>query len=142
MNFSTTKNQMIFYEKTGCAGNAKQKKLLTSAGIEYEVRSMLDTAWNKQSLGSFFEGLEKENIINQFAPKIKSGEIDIRKISKDEIIELMIKEPILIKRPLIEIDENKIVGFDMDKINELLNTSISSDSSICTCQSSDPCKSV
>ena len=133
---------MIFYEKTGCAGNAKQKKLLLSEGISFEVRSMLDTPWSKESLEPFFEGLKKEQIINPFAPKIKSGEIDIKDYSKEQLIELMIAEPILIKRPLIQIGDIKICGFDMAKINSILKTNISSDENISTCQSSDPCKSV
>lgn len=142
MTFTTTQNQMVFYEKPGCSGNAKQKKLLSSENIKYEVRSILDTNWNKESLESFFEGLDTKDIINQFAPKVKSGEINISKITKDEIIELMIKEPILIKRPLIEIGENKIVGFDMEKINSILKTDLNSKENLSTCQSSDPCKSV
>lgn len=139
MNFRTDEKQMIFYEKTGCGGNARQKKLLESEGITFEVRSMLDTPWSKESLTPFFEGLEKEDIVNPFAPAMKSGELDITKYSKDEIIELMIKEPILIKRPLLEIGATKVCGFDLDKINEILKTNLNADEKISTCQSSDSC---
>lgn len=139
MNFKTRENDLIFYEKTGCGGNARQKKLLESEGISFEVRSMLDTKWEKEFLESFFIGLEKENIVNQFAPKIKNNEIDISKLSKDELIELMIAEPILIKRPLIEIGETKICGFNMEKINSILKTKLNADKTIETCLSSDSC---
>lgn len=141
MNFRTDEKQLIFYEKTGCGGNARQKKLLTSEGISFEVKSMLDTKWSKETLNPFFEGLSKEDIINPFAPKIKNKELDISKLSKDEIVELMIAEPILIKRPLIQIGEIRICGFDMDKINSILKTNLDADQKISTCQSSDPCAS-
>lgn len=140
--FRTIEKQMIFYEKTGCGGNARQKKLLEAEGISFEVRSMLDTQWCKESLSPFFEGLEKEEIINQFAPAIKNGELNIAKYNKDEIIEMMIKEPILIKRPLIEIGATKICGFDLEKINSILKTNLDADAKISTCQSSDSCASV
>ena len=134
--------KVIFYEKPGCGGNAKQKKLLELNYILYETRDILSTAWDKTTLNSFFQDLEKEEIINKFAPQVKSGEVDINTLSKDELIERMIQEPILIKRPLLIIGEKKICGFDIEKINDTLRTNICESISISTCQSKTPCKSV
>lgn len=136
------KKSITFYEKPGCAGNKKQKELLSANGIDFEVKSMLSTKWEKETLNGFFEGLEKEQIVNQFAPQVKSGEVNIDKFSKDELIELMIKEPILIKRPLIQIDNIKICGFDIPKLNKALNLEIDTKKEIGTCQSSDSCTTV
>jgi nitrogenase-associated protein len=141
MNFFVKKS-VVFYEKPGCAGNKKQKDLLKTYGVEFEVKSMLDTPWSVESLSSFFDGLEKDKIVNQFAPQVKNGEIIPEKLSKDELISLMIKEPILIKRPLIEVGEEKVCGFDIPKLNKLLNLDLDSKKEIGTCQSSDPCKTV
>ncbi len=134
--------KIIFYEKPNCAGNTKQKKLLTLNGISFEARSILDTPWDKISLNSFVEGLDTKDIVNNFAPKIKNNEINIATISKEKIIELMIEEPILIKRPLLEIGETKICGFDIEKINQILHTNICEHISISTCQSEPKCTSV
>ncbi|PLY05051.1 MAG: arsenate reductase family protein [Arcobacter sp.] len=134
-----TKREILFYEKPGCAGNKKQKDLLTSKGIIFKVKNLLDTPWTFDSLGSFFVGLEKDEIVNVFAPKIKKNEIDIDKLSKKELIEYMIKEPILIKRPLIQVDEEKICGFNLAKLNKILNLKLDTDKQIGTCQSSDSC---
>ncbi|XOB61024.1 ArsC/Spx/MgsR family protein [Campylobacterota bacterium DY0563] len=136
------KKSITFYEKPGCAGNKKQKDLLMANGIEFEVKSMLSTNWDSTTLNSFFVGLEKNQIINQFAPQVKSGEINIDKYSKDELVELMIKEPILIKRPLIQVDDTKICGFDIPKLNSALNLELDTKKEIGTCQSSDSCTSV
>lgn len=139
MKFSKNPYQVIFYEKPGCAGNERQKMLLTRQGISFQTKSLLDTAWNTDTLKQFFAGLEKKEMINKFAPRVKKGEIDISKLSKDELLNLMVDEPILIKRPLIEIGENKICGFDIEKINHYLNSDICESIKISTCQSSDPC---
>ncbi len=136
------KKSVIFYEKPGCAGNKKQKELLIANGVEFEVKSMLSTKWDSATLNSFFVGLEKNQIVNQFAPQVKSGEIDIDKYSKDELVELMIKEPILIKRPLIQVDDIKICGFDIPKLNSALNLHLDTKKEVGTCQSSDSCTSV
>ena len=131
-----------FYEKTGCSGNAKQKELLKSHNISFSVKSLLDTSWSKESLGEFFKGLDTKDIFNPFAPQIRDKEIDISKLSKDEAIELMIKNPILIKRPLLDINGVKVCGFDIEKINELLNVNIDTNKKLNTCSSSDSCTNV
>lgn len=81
-------------------------------------------------------------MVNPFAPQIKNNEIDIKNLSKDEAINLMIKTPILIKRPLMEINGNKICGFDVEKINKILNLKIDTDKKINSCLSSDSCTNV
>lgn len=134
--------QFIFYEKTGCSGNARQKEILKNYGINIEVRSLLDTKWTKESLGLYFQDLSVKEIFNVFAPQVKNGMIDIASLSKDEAIELMINEPILIKRPLIDINGTKICGFDINKINKKLQTNIFLVKKVDTCLSSDSCVSV
>lgn len=133
--------EIIFYEKPGCAGNAKQKQLLDFHGVNYTTKSILSNPWSKEELLSYFEGLSIEDIYNPFAPQIKSGEIKPQLLSKEGLVTLMLQEPILIKRPLLNIDGNKICGFDLKKINTLLKNNISSTDSLSTCQSDDPCKS-
>ncbi len=131
-----------FYEKTGCSGNAKQKELLKNHNISFSVKSLLDTKWTNDTLSQFFEGLDVNEIFNPFAPQIRDKEIDIIKLSKEEAINLMIKNPILIKRPLLDINGTKICGFDIEKINKLLNVNIDTDKKLNTCSSSDSCTNV
>ncbi len=139
MQFTTNRYHIVFYEKTGCAGNARQKKLLQTHGLSFQTKSLLDQSWEKETLQTFFKGLQKEAMINPFAPQIKNKSVDINNLSKEELIELMCSEPILIKRPLLEIGEYKMCGFDIEKINQLLDTNICEDLTISTCLSSDKC---
>lgn len=141
MSFIPSDFSIIFYEKPGCAGNQKQKKVLLDQGFSFQTKSILDIPWTKESLSSFFINLDKKDIFNPFAPQIKKGELDIDALSKEELIDHMCKEPILIKRPLLEIGEHKLCGFDINKINSLFGIKICKNLKISTCQSSDPCKS-
>jgi len=137
------KKKIVFYEKPGCLGNKKQKELLKANGLEFEVKSILDTKWDKKTLESFFVGLEKNEIVNETAPKIKNGEIDLNSITKEQLIYKMINDPILIKRPLIIVEDNKICGFDMARLNDVLDLKLDTKKQIGTCQSSsDSCTSV
>ena len=142
MEITSNKYRVVFYEKTGCAGNKRQKELLMKNGISFETKSLLDTVWDYSSLNSFFENLKKEEMINQFAPQIKNELLDIDSLSKEELVELMCENPILIKRPLLEIGNTKICGFDIEKVNQLLNSDICESVQISTCLSSDSCVSV
>jgi len=78
-------------------------------------------------------------MINQFAPKIKNKELNIENFTKEELTDLMCIEPILIKRPLLQIGSSYLCGFDIEQINKLLDTNICENISIPTCQSSDLC---
>lgn len=49
--------------------------------------------------------------MNFTAPAIKKGEIIPSELSFDQAIAMMIEDPILIKRPLIEVEELHIQGF-------------------------------
>ena len=132
----------LFFEKSGCGGNARQKELLKKHNITFEVRDLLNTKWSYEDLVGYFDGLEVADMFNSFAPQVRDREIDITKLSKDEAINLMIKNPILIKRPLMQINGAKICGFDIDKINQLLKSNIQTDKKINNCLSGDKCTSV
>ena len=140
--FFTISKKVIFYEKTGCGGNHRQKELLSAHGIDLEVRSILDTKWDRSMLEAFFEGLSPHEMINPFAPQFKEDDFDLNAYSKDALIDKMIAEPILIKRPLIEVGDVKLCGFDIEKLNLLLNTKMPSTKNINACLSSDECNNV
>ncbi len=124
--------KIIFYEKSGCAGNKRQKELLRSHGIAFETADLLETEWDYTSLSSFFAGLEKEAIVNPFAPAVKQGEVDLSLLSRDDLITLMIESPILIKRPLIDIGGEKFCGFDTDALSQKLGVDLGAAPSTCT----------
>ena len=139
MMFKTTPNQVIFYEKTGCSGNARQKALLKEHGVTFEVRSLLDTKWDAQTLNAFFEGLSPKEMLNPFAPQLKDGTFKLENYTKESLIEKMVQEPILIRRPLMQIGTVKLCGFDIPRLNSLLHVKMPVPENINACLSSDAC---
>ncbi len=105
---------VIFYEKPGCINNTKQKALLRAAGHKVEARNLLTQKWTKSALRAFFGDLPVVAWFNPSAPQIKSGEINPNSISEENALDLMVKNPLLIRRPLIQVGERKIVGFETD----------------------------
>jgi nitrogenase-associated protein len=137
-----TFKQVIFYEKTGCSGNARQKALLKEHGISLDVRSLLDTPWDKPTLEAFFKGLSPEEMLNPFAPKLKDGTFKCEDYTKESLIDAMLKTPILIRRPLLQIGEVKLCGFDIPKLNALLHINMPIPHTINACLSGDSCNNV
>jgi nitrogenase-associated protein len=109
--------RVIFYSKPGCKGGTKQKVLLTAAGHEVIPQNLLTEPWTVERLRSFFGDRPVAEWFNPSAPKIKSGEVVPEKIDAQTALALMLKEPLLIRRPLLEVGDRREVGFDVQKID-------------------------
>ena len=107
---------IIFYEKPGCVNNTKQKKRLIDFGFNVISTDLLKTNFSKEQLLNFFGEKSVKDCINPNAPIVKNHELDLEKTSEEDLLTLMISNPILIKRPLIAIGSNKFCGFDLNKI--------------------------
>lgn len=112
---------VIFYEKPGCISNAKQKRILAKAGAKLEIKNLLTEKWNTETLRSFFCNKRKEEWVNNSAPAIKSGNLVVEKIDENELLQKMVREPLLIRRPLIEHSSFKTCGFNQDELSKHLD---------------------
>jgi nitrogenase-associated protein len=116
--------ELVFYEKPGCVGNGMQKSLLRSQGVGFEVRDLLTQPWTADSLRPFFGGKPVSEWFNSSAPRVKSGEIPIQRLSAEEALELMLQEPILIRRPLMALGEIRQSGFVPGPVIEALQVQL------------------
>jgi nitrogenase-associated protein len=103
---------VIFYEKPGCASNAKQKALLLASGHEVEVRDLLREAWSVSSLRPYFGAKPVREWFNAASPRVKSGEVKPDAVNPQEAMVMMILDPGLIRRPLMRIGDHCESGFD------------------------------
>ncbi|MBH8555610.1 nitrogenase-associated protein [Nostocaceae cyanobacterium CENA357] len=109
--------RVIFYEKPGCKGGTKQKVLLTAAGHEVVPYSLLTEPWTADRLRSFFGDRPVAEWFNRSAPKVKSGEVVPENTDEQTALMLMLKDPMLIRRPLLQVGDRREVGFDVEKID-------------------------
>lgn len=112
--------EIIFYEKPGCINNTKQKKLLQDAGYTVDARNLLTESWTRQTLAPYFFALPVAQWFNRSAPRITSGEIMPELVDEASAWELLLQEPLLIRRPLIQIGNHFLVGFEEERVNQLL----------------------
>jgi nitrogenase-associated protein len=108
---------VVFYEKPGCANNARQKVLLAAAGHTVLAKSLLAEKWDVQRLREFFGALPVAEWFNPSAPRVKSGEVQPDALDEVAALELMLADPLLVRRPLMEVDSQRRVGFDQDAVD-------------------------
>ena len=108
---------VVFYEKPGCASNARQKTLLAAAGHTVLARSVLTEKWNAQRLRAFFDALPVAEWFNANAPRIKSGEVRPDALDEVAALGLMLADPLLIRRPLMDVDGQRRAGFDPEVVH-------------------------
>ncbi len=109
--------RVIFYEKPGCRNNTKQKTLLTAAGHEVVSFNLLTEPWTAERLRSFFGDRPVGEWFNKAAPRVKSGEVIPEKLDNQTALVMMLKDPLLIRRPLMEVGSRREVGFEVEKID-------------------------
>ncbi len=108
--------RVIFYEKPGCRGNADQQALLLAAGHEVVARNLLAEPWTADALRMFFAGLPVAACFNRASPRVKSGEIVPESFGEFEALAALLADPLLIRRPLLQVGDERRVGFDRSEI--------------------------
>lgn len=117
--------QIVFYEKPGCINNTRQKKLLRQAGHTVIAKDLLAENWadKPEQLRAFFLEKRVPNWFNRSAPLIKQGAINPDEIDADQAIALMVTNPLLIRRPLMQVGAEKMCGFEETEVDNWIGLS-------------------
>lgn len=108
---------VVFYEKPGCGGNARQKQTLSDSGHSVEARNLLAHPWSAAELLSFFGARPVAEWFNRAHPKVKSGEVAPEAMSAEQALALMLAEPLFIRRPLLQVGDRRETGWDEAMVN-------------------------
>jgi len=109
---------VYFYEKPGCINNTRQKKLLAAAGHQVVALNLLAETWQADRLRAFFGEMAVRDWFNYSAPLLKHGEIDPDKLSEQQALALMLHNPLLIRRPLMQVGDSLMAGFDQQAVDK------------------------
>jgi len=111
---------VVFYQKPGCATNARQIRTLEAAGHSVTAKDLLKAPWTAEELRGFFGETPVSAWFNRAAPRIKSGEINPETSDADSALALMLSDPLLIRRPLVDVNGIRCAGFDREPVLSLL----------------------
>lgn len=114
--------------------------MLEAAGHTVIARDLLTEPWSADRLRSFFDETPVSSWFNPAAPRVKSGEIDPCGMDAEAALALMIDDPLLIRRPLVEADGARCAGFDREPVVSLLGRMTGADAETCSrANNATPC---
>ncbi|MGX1350247.1 nitrogenase-associated protein [Bradyrhizobium elkanii] len=123
---------IVFYQKPGCVTNARQMLALKAAGHDVIAKDILKNPWAAEELRRFFGRTPIASWFNRTAPRIRSGEVNPDAIDAASALALMLADPLLIRRPLIDVDGARCAGFDHEAVLSLLDRNMQDDLKGCS----------
>ena len=116
--------KITFWEKPGCKGNSRQKEILLASGHQLEVRDLLTEPWSEESLASFFGERPVSEWFNISNPRVKAGELVPAEVSVAAALKMMVVEPLLIVRPLMQVGEQRLAGFEVEQVHNWIGLAL------------------
>ena len=104
--------EIVLYAKKSCAQCKKAIAFLNKKGVAYQLKDIVHEPPPRSLLEKV---IKAENIyasLNQRSTTYRDNHLGKRRTTKNEAIRLMLKDPNLIKRPLIIKDNKAYQGFD------------------------------
>jgi Spx/MgsR family transcriptional regulator len=92
---------------------------LEGAGIEIDKHDLAKEPPSRELLEKLIDADRLEDFINTRSPAYKERDLGSRKLTKKQVIDLMMEEPNLIRRPLVLAGKRAIFGYKPDEYDDL-----------------------
>jgi nitrogenase-associated protein len=127
-----------FFEKPGCLTNQRQRALLTALGHSLAVRDLLSEPWTPARLRPFFGERPVAHWFNAAAPRVKSGQVVPDVLGEAAALALMVVDPLLIRRPLLETPWGLCAGFEPGPVLDALGVRLAPGEDLAGCSRPGP----
>jgi arsenate reductase (glutaredoxin) len=114
--------KITVYEKPTCTTCRKVAKILTENGVNFEKVNYYIGHFSKSLLKKLLKkiNMKSEERLRKNEVAFKEPEIANKKYTSDEILDLIIENPDLVQRPIVEKGDRAILARPAEKINELI----------------------
>lgn len=104
--------KVIVYGIVNCDSVRKARKWLKDHGVEYHFHDLRTDGVTASQLQKWLKAVGIEQLLNRRGQAWrKLGDQERAQADSDEVVGLLLKNPLLIKRPLIEAGRDCLVGF-------------------------------
>jgi len=113
------------YLYTSCTSCRKTDDVLKQSGVDYERREYFKDRFTKDELKALLDGhgLSVADVISTRSTPYKEHHLASRNLPDDEIVELMVRDPRLLRRPIVISGERIVIGHNEAKLNDLIRSS-------------------
>lgn len=113
--------KIIVYEKPTCTTCRKVSKLFIEMGVDFEKVNYCIEPFSKNKLKDLLKKMKMKpsELLRKNESAYKELEIAKKNYSEDEILNLMIKNPDLVQRPIVEMGEKAVLARPPERLKEL-----------------------
>ncbi len=110
---------VVIYTSPGCASCRKVRAWLKERNIEFLEKNIFTTLLNKTEVKYLLSRSENgtDDIISKRSKIIQESNIDFDSMSMDELVDFVINNPSILRRPIILNEDNFQVGYDAEEID-------------------------
>ena len=113
------------YGYTSCTSCRKTDEQLRNAGVEFTARDFFRHRFTRDELTSILEraGLTPREVLSKRSKVYKARSSEIDALDDDRLLELMLLEPTLLRRPLVLGPTGAVVGHNATKLDDMIDAS-------------------
>jgi arsenate reductase (glutaredoxin) len=113
---------VTIYHNPRCTKSRETLKLLQDKGVEPEIIEYLKTPPDAKTLSSILDklGLEPRDLMRKKEAPYKARKLDDPKLTRKQLIEAMIADPVLIERPIVLSRGKAAVGRPPESVLKIL----------------------
>jgi arsenate reductase len=115
-------NKLTIYQKPTCTTCRTVLKMLQQSGVDFDAINYYIEPIPKTKLNDLLVkmGIKPRGLLRSKEPIYKQLRLAERNLSDDQLVDLMVKHPDLIERPIIEIGERAILARPPERLKEIL----------------------
>jgi len=113
---------MIYYHNPRCSKSREGLKILEESHLGITIKLYLTEKISFSEVNEIVKKLKIKpiDLVRKREPVIKDNEIMLLNMSDTEIIQLMVKHPVLIERPILVKDDKAVIGRPPELIRSIL----------------------
>lgn len=116
-------SSVTFFTYPSCTSCRKTKKWLAAHSVEVEERHLFRDTPTKAELLSLLsmttDGLDE--LLAMRSSTFKSLNVDIEEMPLSDVVELLVQNPRLLRRPILTDGHSLVVGYNPEKLRSLTN---------------------
>jgi arsenate reductase len=114
--------KITVYEKPTCTTCRKLSKLLIEKGIDFEKVNYYIDPFSKKQLKDLLKkmNMKPEELLRKNEAAYKQMHLSSSTLTENELIDLMIENPDLVQRPIVEVGEKAVLARPVEKVLEII----------------------
>lgn len=110
---------VVIYTSNGCASCRKAKKFLKDNDINFIEKNIFNTLLNPDEIKYLLKRSENgtEDIISKRSKIVQESGINVDELPINELCDFIVKNPSVLKRPIIISENNLQIGYDEEEIS-------------------------